>query len=98
MFYLVLPDLETRTQVINHLKQRNIHPAFHYQALNASPMGLKLGGQIGQCPVSEKMSDCLLRLPFHNALSDLEIEYVVCALEEFYKSNKKAKPHFEVAA
>ena len=98
MFYVVLPNLQTRTHVINHLKQRNINPAFHYQALNASPMGLKLGGQIGQCPVSEKMSNCLLRFPFHNALSDLEIEYIVCALDEFLKMNKKAKSNFEITA
>ncbi|MFM8315178.1 MAG: dTDP-4-amino-4,6-dideoxygalactose transaminase [Deltaproteobacteria bacterium] len=98
MFYLVLPDLQTRTQLIEHLNQRNIKAVFHYQALNTSPMGIKLGGQKGQCPISEQMSDRLVRLPFHNGLSDVEVEYVICALREFSISNRDSKPSSYLAA
>ena len=95
MFYLILPDLKTRTQLIEFLKQRNIISVFHYQALHASPMGMKLGGRLGQCPISEQMSDRVLRLPFHNALSELEVEYITCSLEEFFfaKSSKRFASH-----
>ncbi|MFM8313791.1 MAG: dTDP-4-amino-4,6-dideoxygalactose transaminase [Deltaproteobacteria bacterium] len=98
MFYLVLPDLETRTALINHLNHRSIKAVFHYQALHNSPMGLKLGGVPGQCHISEKMTDCLVRLPFHNGLSDLELEYIVCALQAFGKSKKKPVSNNQIAA
>lgn len=81
MFYLVFPSLEMRTRVISQLSEKNIKAVFHYQALNASQMGIKLGGFKGQCPISEQMSDRLLRLPFHNGLSQLELEYIVNSLE-----------------
>ncbi len=84
MYYLVLPNLESRGRFIEHLNKRNIKTVFHYQALNTSPMGLKLGGFPNQCPVSEHMSDCLVRLPFHNGLSDLELEYITCSIREFH--------------
>jgi len=70
MFYLVFPNLQSRTEFISFLSKKNIKAVFHYQALNASPMGVKLGGRKGQCPVSERMSDCLVRLPFYNDLTD----------------------------
>lgn len=94
MFYLVLPDLETRSRLIEHLGKRNIKAVFHYQALHCSPMGVKLGGEPGQCPVSEQMSDRLVRLPFHNDLTGLELEYIVCSIKEFsikrWKTSKEA--------
>jgi dTDP-4-amino-4,6-dideoxygalactose transaminase len=83
MFYLVLPSLEKRQSLIAHLKSRNIISAFHYQPLHLSAMGRKFGGREGDCPVTEDMSDRLLRLPFFNDLTESDLARVVGAICEF---------------
>ena len=84
MFYLVFSNLDQRTDYIRHLKGKGISAVFHYQALHASEMGRRLGGVKGQCPIAEKMSDCLVRLPLFNTISEEEIWRVVEASVEFF--------------
>ncbi len=82
MFYLLLPSLEDRQLFIQHLKARGILSVFHYVPLHLSGMGRKFGGEPGLCPVTERVSDCLVRLPFYNDLTADEqnevIEAVCC--------------------
>ncbi len=81
MFYMLLPSLEVRTKIIAHLKERGIQTVFHYLPLNVSDMGKAFGGKAGDCPVTEDVSDRLLRLPFYNTLSESDVMQVV---EAFY--------------
>lgn len=83
MYYLLLPSQEQRTALIEHLKKRGILSVFHYLPLHLSVMGRKFGGKPGACPVTEDVSERLLRLPFYNTLSELQQEKVVAALLEF---------------
>lgn len=83
MFYLVTPSLEYRTALISHLKTDGILSAFHYQPLHLSPMGTKLGGKPGDCPVTEQVADRLLRLPFYFDLTAAELESVVDRVKTF---------------
>ena len=80
MYYLLAPNLERRTNLIAHLKARGIAAVFHYLPLNASPMGLQYGGRPGQCPVTETITDQLVRLPFFNGMTDGQQERVIDAL------------------
>jgi dTDP-4-amino-4,6-dideoxygalactose transaminase len=84
MFYMILPSLSERQALINHLKARDIYAVFHYLPLHLSDMGRSFGGREGDCPVTEDMSDRLLRLPFYNDLTEREQKVVVTAIEEFY--------------
>lgn len=83
MYYLLLPSLETRSALIAHLKSRGILSVFHYLPLHCSEMGRRLGGRKGDCPVTEDVSDRLLRLPFYNSLSNEDQRKVVEAICEF---------------
>ena len=83
MFYLLLPTLELRQELIAHLRRRGIISVFHYLPLHLSEMGQRLGGQPGDCPVTERVSDQLLRLPFHNSLTEDDLHKVVKAIREF---------------
>jgi dTDP-4-amino-4,6-dideoxygalactose transaminase len=83
MFYLMMPSLETRQRLIEILKFRGILAVFHYLPLHLSEMGQKLGGKVGDCPVTEDISDRILRLPFFNSLSLLEQEIVVKTIKTF---------------
>ena len=46
-------------------------------------MGQSFGGRPGDCPVTERVSDQLVRLPFHNALTSAEQEQVIDLLQQF---------------
>jgi dTDP-4-amino-4,6-dideoxygalactose transaminase len=46
-------------------------------------MGRRFGGQPGDCPVTERVSDQLVRLPFHNAITNQDLSKVVRAIQEF---------------
>lgn len=80
MFYLLLPSAERRNALISHLKARNILSVFHYVPLHTSEMGQRFGGRPGDCPVTESVSDRLLRLPFYNDLAEDEQMRVVEAI------------------
>jgi dTDP-4-amino-4,6-dideoxygalactose transaminase len=83
MFYLLLSCLERRKSFIAHMKSRGITTPFHYVPLHSSPMGLRLGGRPGDCPVTERISDQLVRLPMFNTMSDDETEQVIETVTEF---------------
>lgn len=86
LFYLRLPDLESRTRLIQHLENVKIGSAFHYQALNTSPMAKKLSPRLSVCPVSEEVSDTLLRLPVHLSLKDADVNRVIEAVRSFKRA------------
>ncbi len=83
MFYLLLPTLEARQRFIQYLREQGIYSVFHYLPLHLSDMGREFGGQAGDFPVTEAISDRLVRLPFHNALSAAEQEQVLEAILAF---------------
>jgi dTDP-4-amino-4,6-dideoxygalactose transaminase len=83
MFHIVMPSLETRTALLDHLRRRGILAVFHYQPLHLSLMGQQFGGREGDCPVTEEVSDRLVRLPFYNALTEDEQIEVIEAVREF---------------
>ncbi len=86
MFYLLLPSLEERQALIAHLQKQGISSVFHYLPLHLSQMGRQFGGSEGDCPVTESVSDRLLRLPFYNDLTTTDQERVVRSIKDFYAS------------
>ena len=77
MFYLLTPSLEDRQAFIAHLRSSGILAVFHYQPLHLSRMGRLLGGSEGQCPVTEDVSERLVRLPFYTDLDSDDLEFVI---------------------
>ena len=78
-----MPDLATRPAFIAHMRERDVHAVFHYQALNVSPMGMSFGGEVGTCPVAEMASDRLVRLPVFSDMRRAEYEQVIEATLSF---------------
>lgn len=81
MYYMLLPSLEVRTRLIEYLKHLGIQSVFHYLPLNRSDMGIAYGA--APCPVTENVSDRLLRLPFFNSITTDEQMTVIHALHAF---------------
>lgn len=84
MFYLLMPSLDERQAMIEYLKSHGIYSVFHYLPLHLSDMGRKFGGKEGDCPVTEDISDRLLRLPFYNSLTESDMALVVAKIKDFH--------------
>ena len=79
MFYLLLSDRERRDAVINRMGAAGIQTAFHYVPLHSSEAGRRFARRYVDCPVTDDISGRLLRLPFHNNLTDAEFDRTVAA-------------------
>ena len=83
MYYLLMPSAVEREALIAFLKARGILGVFHYLPLHLSPMGQRMQGQNATCPVSERQSERLIRLPFFNSLSPADQDRVIEAVRGF---------------
>lgn len=88
IFYMIFPTFAERTAMIDYLKNLNIYSIFHYQPLHLSKMGRHFGGHAGDCPVTEDVSNNLLRLPFYNDYTNEEQSYVIEKIKQFKTAEK----------
>jgi len=80
MFYMLLPSVEQRDSLISQLKAHSILSVFHYTPLHLSEAGQKFAARPSDCPVTEDVSDRLLRLPFYTDLTEDEQAHVTAAI------------------
>lgn len=83
MYYLLLPSLQSRQAFIQALREHGIYSVFHYLPLHLSSMGVQFGGKAGDCPVSEAISDRLVRLPFYNTMTENEQARTIEVIRRF---------------
>ncbi len=83
MFYIKLKDLETRTRLIAHMRQKGVMCVFHYIPLHSAKAGLKFGRFNGEDVYTTRESERLLRLPMYYSLSLAEAAYVADCIHEF---------------
>jgi len=77
MFYLVLPTAGARTRLIEALRARGILAVFHYLPLHRSEMGRRFAVPGSYFPVTDAVSERLVRLPFYNTLTEQEQSTVI---------------------
>jgi len=82
MYYLLLDDLDARTQFIASLKANDIHPVFHYVPLHSAPAGRKYGRASGDLAITDRTGERLVRLPLW--LPDLDQARVIGTVETFF--------------
>lgn len=70
MYYLLLPSLGQRTTFIEAMKTNGVGTVFHYIPLHSSPAGQRFGRTAGKLPVTDDVSDRLVRLPLFPGLAD----------------------------
>jgi dTDP-4-amino-4,6-dideoxygalactose transaminase len=81
LFALLAPDLETRSRFIAHLGEHAIRAVFHYVPLHSSPAGLQFGER--HLPVTDDVSDRLVRLPLFPSLDEQQLARIVRAVKAF---------------
>ena len=84
MFYIILKDAVTRTALIAHLKAQGIHAVFHYVPLHSSPAGRRFGRASAAMPVTEDISERLLRLPLYFELLENEVARIIEQVRSFF--------------
>jgi dTDP-4-amino-4,6-dideoxygalactose transaminase len=83
MYYLLMPSLEVRTDFIAQLQRHGVNAVFHYVPLHLSSFarsrGLGAWSIVGkaECPVTEAVSDRLVRLPFYTSMAQSEQDRVI---------------------
>ena len=84
MFYIKLKNEDIRNNIINFLKLKQIQTATHYEPLHLS----KKGKEVGEFRFKDIRTSCdakrLLRLPLHLNLDNIEIEYIIRSIKEFF--------------
>jgi dTDP-4-amino-4,6-dideoxygalactose transaminase len=83
MFYILLPDLATRTSLITYLKDKGILSVFHYLSLHKSAFyEAKHDGRI--LPKSDYYTDTLLRLPLFFELTNEQVDFITNSIKKFF--------------
>ena len=83
MFYLVLPDLASRTALIATMKANGILAVFHYLSLHSSDyyQDKHDGRALVQC---DRYADCLVRLPLYYDLTIEEVDMICDYINTHY--------------
>ena len=87
MFYIKCRDIDERTQLTTHLKNRGISAAFHYIPLHSSPAGRRYGRFSGKDEYTTSESNRLLRLPMYYGLDASDVDYICGEILDFYNCN-----------
>jgi len=82
IFYILLNSNKIRNKLMDKLKNKGIQAIFHYIPLHQSPMGNKLGYKKGDFPVTESVSENILRLPLHLHLTEKDVDYIIKTIYE----------------
>ncbi len=87
MFYILCKSYDERCELIEFLKEKNIHAVFHYLSLNKSDYFLKNNLKI-DLKNSDFFTDHLLRLPFYYEISEEEQTKIINRIKLFYDDRK----------
>ncbi|MBP9187510.1 MAG: dTDP-4-amino-4,6-dideoxygalactose transaminase [Bacteroidia bacterium] len=84
-FYLIAQTKNERDNLAQYLAQENIEAYFHYMPLHTSQMGkqFKYHGANNSHNISEE----ILRLPLHAAITIKDLEYIVAKIIQYYSIN-----------
>ncbi len=97
MFYLLLPDRASRDAAIAGLARRDVNAVFHYVPLHSSPGGRRYGRAAGPLPVTDRVADCIMRLPVWAGMSGSTVDRVVASVYEVLgdqvRSSVAGAPH-----
>ncbi len=77
MYYILLPDINIRTALIEKLKICGVHAVFHYVPLHSSPAGRKYTRAQGDLSNTENVSSRLLRLPLWVSMTEYVVNQVI---------------------
>jgi UDP-4-amino-4,6-dideoxy-N-acetyl-beta-L-altrosamine transaminase len=85
-YHLYIIHTPKRKELYDYLREHNIFPQVHYIPVHLQPYYRQLGFRKGQFPFAEQYYDGCLSLPMFPSLTDMEQEFVINTIHEFFKS------------
>ena len=90
IFYLLMRNNQERGELIEYLREKGIYAVFHYVPLHDSPAGLRFSRCVGDLPVTQEISACLVRLPLYSDMSIEQVGRVCVAIFQFFAGARQA--------
>lgn len=84
MYYIKLKNLETRSDFLQFMRDREIGCVFHYVPLHSAPAGRKFGRFHGEDTYTTVESDRLVRLPMYYGITEEDKETVISSIKEYF--------------
>jgi len=75
---------EDREKLLKSLKEKGIGCSNYFTPIHLQPHYRELGWQYGDMPVTERISERTIALPFFNNLKEAQIKYVVKAVTDYF--------------
>jgi dTDP-4-amino-4,6-dideoxygalactose transaminase len=82
LFGVLAPDLRSRQALISHMAAVQVSAVFHYVPLHSSPVGRRYAADL-VLPVTDAVSERLVRMPLFAGLSPPELDRVLSAVTSF---------------
>ena len=83
LFPILMPDLQSRTRLLEYARKSGVSPTFHYVPLHNSPGGVKYGRFSNEFPITQLVSDTLIRLPLYSDINEKDFEWVLEVITSF---------------
>jgi dTDP-4-amino-4,6-dideoxygalactose transaminase len=86
LFYLLMPDWESQSELLDHLHSLEIMATFHYVPLGSSTAGMRFGRMLRPLVVAEDFSRRIVRLPLWTGMTDDQVARVIAGVLSFRAS------------
>ena len=87
VFHRFIVQHKERDKLKHYLESKGIYTAINYPLpLHLHEASKKYGYKLGDFPVAEKQANRILSLPIYPELEDIQIEYVIEAVKEFFNN------------
>jgi dTDP-4-amino-4,6-dideoxygalactose transaminase len=83
VFYVLMPSPRAQAGLMAHTGAREVSSVFHYQPLDSSPGGMRLGRTPRPCHTAHDVAGRIVRLPLHPGLTDSDVERVIDAVSSY---------------
>lgn len=84
MYYVLLSPKVSRQAILDEFKSNRINAVFHYVPLHLSPAGQRYGKIHNDLPLTESLSERLIRLPLWIGLKEEQQDRVVAVLNKIH--------------
>ena len=88
MYYIVTENKQQRASLLSFLQHKNITATSHYVPLHSSTGGKKFGVGVGSFYNTDRVSECLVRLPLFPQITRCQQDQVIENMHEFYSGQK----------
>lgn len=84
IYYLLTRNKKERISLTNFLSKKGILAITHYVPLHTSPAGSIFGRSSGSMKMTDKIADCLIRLPIYYDMTSEEQAIIIDSVHSFF--------------